>query len=305
MSRHGTSSLTIVACALSWGFIPILVREVDLSPLTLVFARVTLSCTFLAATLVVIGRRDLLRAPPRSVLALGPLLALHWCLYFAAIKQTSVASAVLVTYTGPVFMALLAPALLREHVPGVSIAALASSLAGIALITMPSGGGEEVRAAGVALALGAAVTMALLIVLLKRYAADVTPVTVAFWEDLVAAIVLIPTAFVGRIALGGADVAYLLTIGVLLTGAAGIAYVSALRHVPATTAGILMYMEPVAAALLAAALLGEGLTPPVIVGGLLILGAGTLVALRSPPPLVSTTGEAVPHTPSTEGRAAA
>jgi drug/metabolite transporter (DMT)-like permease len=41
-------------------------------------------------------------------------------------------------------------------------------------------------------------------------------------------------------------------------------------------------MEPVSAAVLAAVLLGERLTPAIVVGGAAIVAAGVVVALRTP-----------------------
>jgi drug/metabolite transporter (DMT)-like permease len=282
--RHALGSLLIAACALGWGFIGIIVREVDLPAMTIVFFRVALAAAAVALILLATGRRDLLRPPPRGVIALGVLLAIHWSLYFAAIKQTSVASAVLITYAAPIFMALLAPALIREHVPAVSIAALAVSMAGIAAISLAGGsGGEAVRATGVVLAVFAAITYAFLIVLLKRWGADVHPTTVIVWQEGTAAVVLSPSLlFAGYGSLGALDVGYLLLLGIVLTGVTGVVYVAALKWVPATTAGILAYMEPVSAALLAAAILGEALTPAVLVGGAAIVAAGVVVALRTP-----------------------
>jgi drug/metabolite transporter (DMT)-like permease len=284
VSRHRLGSLLIAACALSWGLIGIIVREVDLPPLTIVFFRVALSAAAVALILVVAGRADLLRPPPRAVIALGVLLAIHWSLYFAAIKETSVASAVLITYAAPIFMAMLAPLLIREHVPAVSIAALGVSMVGIAVISLSGGsGGEEVRALGVGLAILAAITYAFLIVLLKRWAADVHPMTLIAYQEGTASLVLWPALlFTGYGGVTGADVGYLLLLGIVLTGATGVIYVGALKWVPATTAGILAYMEPVSAAMLAALVLGEALTPAVIAGGAAIVAAGVAVAMRTP-----------------------
>jgi drug/metabolite transporter, DME family len=284
--RHTLGSLLIAACALTWGFIGIVVREVELPAMTIVFFRVALAAASVALLLVLVGRRDLLAPPPRGVIALGVLLAIHWSLYFAAIKETSVASAVLITYAAPIFMALLAPVLIREHVPAVSVVALGVSVAGITLISLAGGsGGEEVRATGVGLAVLAAITYAFLIVLLKRWASEVNPMTVIVWQEGTAALVLAPSLLLaGYDGVSGADVGYLLLLGIGLTGVTGVVYVGALRWVPATTAGILAYMEPVSAAVLAALLLGEALTPAVIAGGLAIVAAGVAVALRTPDP---------------------
>ncbi|HVE69484.1 MAG TPA: EamA family transporter [Solirubrobacteraceae bacterium] len=285
MSRHTTGALLIAACALTWGFIGIVVREIDLPALAIVFFRVLLSASFIALLLAIARRRDLLRRPPGAVLWLGVLLAIHWGLYFAAIKETSVASAVLITYAAPIFMAMLAPVLIREHVPRSSVAALGVSMAGIAAISLSGGsGGEEVRIVGAVLALGAAITYALLIVFLKRWAANVHPMTLVAWQEGTAAVVLSPallfTSFGG---VSGSDVAYLAILGVALTGLSGVIYVGALKWVPATTAGILAYMEPVSAAVLAALLLDESLTLAIVVGGGAIVAAGVVVALQTPP----------------------
>jgi drug/metabolite transporter, DME family len=286
--------LVIAACALSWGTIALVVREVDLPALTLVFVRVALSALSLAGILLLVGRTQALRPPPRTIYVLGVLLAIHWSLYFASIKETSVASAVLVTYVAPVFMALLAPVMIRERITRVTVGALAVSLAGVALISLGGGeGGGEVRAFGVALAVGAAITYALLIVLLKRWAADVDPLTVVVYQDVTAAVVLAPSVVAASWSLSGTEIAYLLLLGGLLTGFAGALYVGALRHVPATTAGILAYLEPLSAAVLAAAFLSEPLTGAVLVGGTAIVAAGVAVILAAPEPVAASIEEPV------------
>jgi DME family drug/metabolite transporter len=286
MSRHTAGSLAIAGVALSWGFISLIVRELDELPeQVVVFYRVALSAAAIAAVLVLLRRTELMRAPPRPVLSLGVLLALHWVLFFAAINETSVASAVLVTYTAPVFMAMLSPVILGERLTRVTIGALGVSLAGTALIALSSGeGGGEVTTHGVALALAAAVTMAFLIVLLKRFGADTDPVTVVFYESLVATLVLLPFGLFQSYEVTAGDAAYLVILGVVLSGVVGVIYVAALRAVAATTAGILAYMEPVSAAVLAALLLGEELTVGVIAGGAAIVAAGVALVLRAPEP---------------------
>jgi DME family drug/metabolite transporter len=282
--------MLIAALAFSWGIIGILVREIPLGALTIVFFRVSLAAIAIAGTLVATGRRELLRPPGRPALALGIVLAVHWSAYFAAIKQTSIASAVLITYAGPALIALLARLILDERVPRRSVVALGVSLAGVAVVSLQGGGNTPVRAAGVALAVLAAISYALLIVGAKRVAATEEPVRMALWQYCVASVLLAPaalTAGYGR--LDTADVAYLVILGVALTGLSGVLYLRALRSVPATTAGVLAYMEPVSAAILAALVLGERLTVQTIVGGIAIVAAGVAVALRSPlqPPVIA------------------
>ena len=293
MSRHAAASLAVAACAAAWGLIAIVVREIDLPALAIVFWRVALTAAAVAVTLLLMRRRDLFGLPNRAVFGLGLLVAAHWAAYFAAIKETSVASAVLITYAAPVLMAMIAPLLIGEHVPRSSIAALCVSVAGIVLITLAGGESGAVRPLGVVLAVLAAVSFAFLLVLLKRYGSAADPLSWVLWESLTAAAVLSP-ALLGEAWPSGADVGYLLFLGIVLTGALSVVFVAAVRHVPATSAGILMYLEPVAAAVLAAMLLDEALTWPVVAGGVAIVAAGVAVVVRAPEPPPAALEQPVP-----------
>ncbi|HEX2398256.1 MAG TPA: DMT family transporter [Solirubrobacteraceae bacterium] len=295
MGRHTVGSLIIAASALSWGVIGVIVRKLPMPALTIVGFRVLLSAVSVAVILVVLRRWELLRPPPWPVLALGALLAAHWGLYFAAIKQTSVASAVLITYAGPIVIAMIAPLLIGERVPPLSIAALAVSAAGIALISLSGGSGDAaVRPAGVALAVGAAISMAVLIVLLKRFSARIDPMRVVVYLDGIASALLWPALVFPDYRLSGAYLGYLALLGVVLTGLTGILYVLALRWVPATTVGVLSYLEPVSAVVLAAVLLGQRLTTAVVVGGAAIVAAGVAVVVATPDPIAAAVEEPVP-----------
>lgn len=277
-------SAAIFALATAWGLISILVREVHLPALTLVFWRVALGAVAVGIGLTLAGRRASLRPPPPKVLAIGVVLAIHWSFYFASIRATSVASANLVTYANPILVALLAPAFLGERVPRVSVIALGLSVLGIVVIGVggPTSGSGAVRAGGIGLATLAAVSYAFLILGLKRWAGKVDPASIALWHCMIAAVVLSPAAFTSAYgALDVREVLYVVLLGVVLTGASALVYMSALRTVPATSAGILAYMEPVSAALLAVALLGEQLSWAVVLGGALIVVAGSAVVAAS------------------------
>jgi drug/metabolite transporter, DME family len=279
VSRHTLGSLLVAACALTWGAIGIIVRELALPPLVIVFFRVAIAGCAVTAGLLLLRRRELLRGMRPGLLVLGGLLALHWGLYFAAIKETSVASAVLVTYAGPILMAVLAAVVLGERITRTVVVALVVSVGAIVLITLPGGdGGGEVRAAGVALALAAAVTYAVLIVTLKRQTAGTHPVTIVVFQMLGASLCLLPAVLLADWHADAGEWGYLALLGVGLTACTGVAYVAAIRWVPVTTAGILSYMEPVSAAVLAAVLLGEPLTAGVVAGGMVLVGAGVAVA---------------------------
>jgi drug/metabolite transporter (DMT)-like permease len=73
---------------------------------------------------------------------------------------------------------------------------------------------------------------------------------------------------------------YLIVIGSIVAFSA---YGIAIRTLPTATVATYAYVNPVIAVLLGALILGEQLTPAMIGGGVLVVGAVVLVVRRSPP----------------------
>lgn len=272
----------VAVIAASWGFVSVIVAGVDLPGEALVFWRCVLAALTLPAILLVLGRLDALALRRRrpQVLGLGLLLALHWLLFFETIKRASVAVAILLVYTAPIFLAVIAPLLLPERRSRVALAALAVSAPGIALIALAGDGGSGASAVAVATGLGAALTYALLIVGTKSVVRVVSPFTVTFWNYLVVSLLLVPVlAGSERVLPTAAEWPAVLALGAVLTAVLGVLYVRTLRNVTAQAAGLLSYVEPVSASLLAWAILGETVGWEVAAGGLAVLVGGALVIL--------------------------
>jgi drug/metabolite transporter (DMT)-like permease len=276
-------NIAVASIAASWGFVSVIVAGIDVSGEGLVFWRCALAALTLALILLAVGRRGALALRRRrlQVLGLGLMLALHWVLFFETIKRSSVAVAILLVYTAPIFLAVFAPFVLPERRSRVTILALAISGPGIALIAL--GGDEDSNASAVAVAtgLGAAATYAVLIIWTKSVLTAVSPLTIAFWNYVVVSSVLAPVVLLGS-ARGlptASEWPAVLVLGALLTAVLGALFVRALRDVTAQAAGLLAYIEPVSAALLAWAILGEPIGWEVAVGGLAVLTGGALVVL--------------------------
>ena len=285
-------NLSVAALATSWGLISVLVSAVDLDATVLVFYRLLLAALTVAVVAAAAGRARLLRLPPRPwrLAVVGVVLAVHWSLFFLTIKLASVAVAVLTVYTAPIFIAVLAPLVLPERRSRVSLAALVPAGLGMALIALTSGGdGAHVDGLALATGLGAAATYAALVIATKRLRAGLEPTTIALWAYLVAATSLaplLPTA--DRVLPDSAvEAGALALLGIVFTGVSGLIYITLLGHVTAQAVGILAFLEPVAAAVLAWLLLDEPLDAAILFGGGLVLAAGVLVVLREPPDALS------------------
>ena len=221
-----------------------------------------------------------------ALIALGVVQAAHWWLFFEAVKRGSVALAVLTFYCAPIFLAVLAPLFLPEKLSNVALGALVPGGIGIALVALAGEDGHAFGWVALACGIGSALTFAVLVILSKRLLhSGVEPLTVAFWDCLVGRDRARSGAPLRRPISCPTDagewVAVLL-LGVVFTGISTLVYAVLLRHVTAQAAGILTFLEPVAAVFLAWVFLDESLAPQAIVGGLLVLLAGIAVVALEP-----------------------
>lgn len=285
-------SLTVAGATASWGFVSVIVAGVDIAGYALVFWRCFFAVAALPILAFALGRLGslALRRHRARVLVLGLLLAVHWALFFETVKRSSVAVAILTIYTAPIFLAVLAPLFLPERRSRVGLAALAVSAPGLALIALAGEeGGGSVEPVAIATGLGAALTYAVIVIAQKGILEDVSVLGLAFWEYLAAAAALAPGLLIAdRAVLQGAEWGYLALMGAVLTATVGVVYLRCLRRVTAQAAGLLGYVEPVSASVLAWAILGQSIGWEVGVGGAAVLAGGALVVLygsREPPPI--------------------
>ncbi|MEA2001918.1 MAG: DMT family transporter [Actinomycetota bacterium] len=259
-SRRLLAVVALVILAISWGAIPLIVRE-DIPWQSLVASRVWLGAITL---LIIMGATKRLRLPAthrRQIVAAGVLLALHWATFFWAIKLTTVAVALAVVYLGPVAAAVLAPRFLHEAVPRRIYGALAMSFAGVVLVVAREGTADGATSAGstwkgVGIALVSATAVLLLMLVSKLAVNEVGALVVTTGEMVTAAIVLSPWA-------GGAvrelvdNPVPLLILGVVLTGLGFLTFWTAMRELPVATVSVLMHLEPASAVVLAMIFLDE------------------------------------------------
>ena len=240
---------------------------------------------------VVSLRRPALPAP-RVVLTavgLGALgYALQSGLYFGAIARLDAGLAALLLYVYPAIVTLIGISRRRESPSVRKAVALACSAVGLALL-LGLGGLGSAKPAGVAFALGAAVTYSVYTVV----AATIPRDTDVF---LVAAII-ITSAFASLLtatALTSAPLSlgppsdvwvWVSAFAVVGTVVALALHQAGLQRVGPSTTAILSCVEPVVAALSVAVVQGERLTLGQLLGGAAVLAGVVVLQLRSAPSL--------------------
>jgi drug/metabolite transporter (DMT)-like permease len=178
-----------------------------------------------------------------------------------------------------VFATIFAVPLLGERIRRHAVAAFAVALAGTVLLA----GFDPLRSSlvGTVVALGAAITFALYLVLARRWGAghalDGALVTIAILVGRGPVLLLVELLREpDRIVPANPDPAALVALALIVVGpstTAQFAILASVKRVPARRTAAALLLTPLASAILAAVLLGERLTPIEIVGaGLVLVG---------------------------------
>jgi DME family drug/metabolite transporter len=225
------------------------------------------------------ARPGILRTAPLRLLATGVLLGGYQALYFAAVVNTGVGVATVVSLGLAPVVTVTWEAVRARVRPGAgTVTTLAAALTGLTLITMAStepGGHAPRPVLGLLAAVGAGLGYAASALLSRDLSQRADARTLTTVTSAVGAAALAPLAVTGGAAfpVRADTVALLLFLGVVTTAIAYALFYAGLRTVPGSVAAVLTLLEPLTAALLAVVLLGEPLPGLTVAGGLLLLSA--------------------------------
>ncbi len=289
-SRYGLPGL--VAGAVLIGFAAIIVRLVEVGPTAAAFWRLAIAVPVLGLLRWRLQPRS--EAPPaRRALGLmllaGVAFALDLALWHRSIHLTSVANATLMSNLSPVFIALTLHFGFGDRHPPRFWLGLALALAGAGVLVADSFRISPETALGDLLAVGTAVFYAIYQLLVSRSRRRYSALDVMFHASLAGMFVLLPMALLSGERLlptGPRDIALLLALGlaVHIGGQGLIAWAQA--HVTASFASVTLLVQPVAAAVFAWALLGEGFGRQQAFGGVVILAGILICRLAMPSPIL-------------------
>ncbi|MFE0145791.1 DMT family transporter [Nonomuraea sp. NPDC059007] len=227
------------------------------------------------------GYRAMAKRPAKvwRICVVGVGMAVYQAAYFAAIAESGIALATVVTMGAtPVLTALGGRFLLNERLSRVGLIALAAALAGLTLLT--GGGPAEGAAAGVAWSLLSALGYAAVTLYSRRHNSD--PETTAVGGFVVGAVCLAPFALAGGILpeFTPASAATLLFLGAVPTALAYALFFRSLTALPAATVSVISLGEAVGAAMIGVVLFGERLTLLAWSGCVLLLAAVVVLTVH-------------------------
>jgi drug/metabolite transporter (DMT)-like permease len=269
-------------------FSPIFMRLSELGPLPTGFWRLGLSVPLLGLWFefqapVKRGPRPVGRAQWGLIGLIGFFFAGDLVFWHLSVSLTSVANATLLANGAPVFVAIGARFLFAEKLTPLFLGGMAVAIAGALILMSGSFHLDRAHVLGDALALITALFYAGYQLALKRGRERFSTAAVMAYGGIVSAAFMLPVALAsGQPLLPATLHGWLVLAGLAwisqLIGQSLIVLASA--HLPASFSAIGLLLQPVSAAILAWALLGEGLGLSQIVGGLTVL-AGILIVRRA------------------------
>ncbi len=228
-----------------------------------------------------VARRDLLPLAAMGAISIG----IFHVLWAQAVVMIPIAVATVLNYTAPFFVVLFAWLLWHERPSRNQTAALLLAFAGCLLVT----GAYDVRNSnlnwlGLLVGLSTGVTYATVSIFgktaLKRYV-PFTIMTYAFGFGALTILVLQPGAILQSVNLLSGAWISIAVLAIFSTVSGFALYTNGLKYLLAGSASITATLEPVIAAALAFALLGEVIGVIQLLGGLLVVAAVILLARRT------------------------
>lgn len=261
----------LIISALLWSTGGILIKNIDQSPLVIAGARSGIA----ALVILLYVRRHSPKITFTVSKSVGSLMyMLMVVLYVIANKMTTPANAILLQFTAPIWVALMARWFLDEKIRVHDWLAIAVVISGLALFFL-----EDLSfnwLLGNSLAVLSGVALAGVLISLKKQSEN-SAVEVTFLGNALTFAVCV--FFIFRAQLSGSDLLYLAVLGTLQLGVSYIIYAIAVQYVSAVEAILILVIEPILNPIWVYVFSGEGLSINALIGGAIVIITITLRGL--------------------------
>jgi drug/metabolite transporter (DMT)-like permease len=278
--------LKIITAILIWSSLGIIIRKIKLSNIDIIFFTSAIAglLQFVLLSSARLIKRDIkIDSDLKSIsllLLIPVFFVANTLLFYFAFKHTTIANSVLTHYTAPVFVAFLAPILIKEKIHRSSWIAIIFSSIGLLFILNAadvngnlSGSNREIL--GITAGALSGLAYAFLIMIVRNITHKYSSLFITFVQNGMIVLILLP--FMLTLSLPLEFMTYLIILGVIHSTIAPLLYVQGFRTVKANEAAILGYLEPVGAIILALFFLHEVPGFKAMLGGALILFSGFMI----------------------------
>jgi len=279
--------LALLAGILCIAWSAIFVRWTDIPGPASAFYRLLIPAIALAPTWLMDRQKPRVNARTLAIICVGGLFfALDLAFYNTSILRTSAANATLLGNNTPIFVGLITWLIFRRR-PGAAFwLGLALAVAGSLVIVWGDLGQRAHLGWGDAMALAASACFAVYLLATEQVRGHTGTLVFLRLAIVSSTAFLLVMNLVLRVPLGipsGKSFAALLGLGVVSQLGGYLALTYAMGHLPATVTSVSLLSQGPLTAVLAAILLKEPLTAPLLIGGALVLsGIGLANRLKRP-----------------------
>ncbi|PLX47765.1 MAG: EamA family transporter [Desulfobacteraceae bacterium] len=277
--RHGL--IEIHAAVLLFGLAGLFGKFLSLPALVIVFGRTSFAALALSAILFCSKTQIRTKSiQDFSVLILlGIILAIHWTTFFHAIQISTVAVGLLTFSTFPVFVTFMEPYFFKENLRRFDMLTAGSVVLGLILV-IPSLDFQNNITQGAFWGIISGFTFAVLSILNRKYVSTYPSMVIAWYQNWIATLTLLPFVFFEDLTLQATDFALLAVLGIFCTALAHVLFIKSLVHIKTQLASITACLEPVYGIIFAFVLLDEIPTFRTILGGCIILGTISIASIK-------------------------
>lgn len=278
--QHGLWLAVIAVCFFSTS--PVLMIWADpLSPYEKTFWRMVVGALSVLGVALTQGHLPRYNhADPVKFLGFGLVTAVHFLGYIAALNFTTIAHALTITYTSPIFVTLFSAIYLKEPIAPRKYLGILVVLVGIAVLVGFQPALDSRMLIGDGLALISAITFGIYSVMGRSQRTTYPLLTYAFATYGMAGIWMLPAALLTwtPVGYGLRQMLALFLSGVLPLGLGHTLYNAAIRHTHATYVNLIATQEVTGGVLLGALLLGQMPSLNALVGAVITLvGIGVVL----------------------------
>lgn len=218
----------------------------------------------------------------KLIVPLGFFVSATWFLIYFAIMNTSIANAVLGYMTTPIFVIVLSPFLLKEHVNKPIAAALCLALLGVLLIFDPRNLVKSIAPIGIISGILAGFASAMVEIIGRKLKDDYSPFSLTFLGTGFGMLFMFPAFLLEGAALP--DITTILIIIVLGLGgiSGGTLLYYGLKHILALSTSIILLLEPFVSIVAAFILFVEIPSSLTILGAILLAIADVIIIQKQP-----------------------
>lgn len=282
MERSRIALLQVNIAVVLFGMAGLFAKWIGMPAIGITFGRVCCSSAALFVYLKLRRQRIAISLVRNRLLlaAGGAILALHWWAFLTSVKLATVAVGTITFSTFPLFVTFLEPLVFHRRLKLRDVCFALLLLAGAA-VTVPQLSPDSRHLQGILVGMLSALAYAVLTVINKMLTGDCGGTVIAFWEQLTAAVVLLPFAAAAELHPTGTDILLTAVMGILMTAVSHTLFITSLQGIPARLAGISSALETVYGIIFALIILGEVPSAREVIGAVIIVGTAVMAQLTA------------------------